>query len=439
MKKYVYTQVRNGSIYFFYRVEVEGFGRMDISAGIRLPKESTKKQIRDEEEKLKEALEVVMDDFRRGKIDFKEIKLLLSGKIQANSITPKQHRTGFLTLVTEWITDYIGDPDNPKRSKSSITEAKDAIRYFNEFFLEYAVANKRVLKKDISDPAIVISVLNFNIGELNRNVVQAFVDHLANKETRFKTKWQKRSIQIQVTKLRTFWRWGQANITAGTHGFDFPTHYPFHQITYPRSVAQDQADRSLKRITDSKAFSPEELNLVLDYVRDNSERCYLDACMISLFTGASRIDVCGMQRDNIDLVNRRLTYYRQKLVRSDSSPRMVSFPLNDRLLEFFKDILSRSDPDKPFLLYSSKGHLLADSLGHILTRAVKAVCPGRKLSFGSFRHTFITMSLEQGIPVEKIAKLVGNSPEIIFRNYDHSRASMGNVDTIIGAVDSYLK
>ena len=33
------------------------------------------------------------------------------------------------------------------------------------------------------------------------------------------------------------------------------------------------------------------------------------------------------------------------------------------------------------------------------------------------RHTFITMALKNGVDVKDLAKMVGNSPEIIYRHY----------------------
>jgi integrase len=33
------------------------------------------------------------------------------------------------------------------------------------------------------------------------------------------------------------------------------------------------------------------------------------------------------------------------------------------------------------------------------------------------RHSFITFCLEQGMDAKDVAKLVGNSPEIIYRHY----------------------
>lgn len=37
--------------------------------------------------------------------------------------------------------------------------------------------------------------------------------------------------------------------------------------------------------------------------------------------------------------------------------------------------------------------------------------------FYQTRHTFITMALKNGVDVKDVAKMVGNSPEIIYRHY----------------------
>jgi integrase len=96
-----------------------------------------------------------------------------------------------------------------------------------------------------------------------------------------------------------------------------------------------------------------------------------------------------------------------------------SFPVNPRLAELLKSIkpAGADDEDKVF---PSKEDKWID-IHNFTNRGWKATLETleeidyRKLY--QTRHTFITLALRNGMDVKDVAKLVGNSPEVIYRHY----------------------
>jgi integrase len=53
---------------------------------------------------------------------------------------------------------------------------------------------------------------------------------------------------------------------------------------------------------------------------------------------------------------------------------------------------------------------------NLLDRVWKLVLEKRGIEYRT-RHTFITLALENGLDAQDVARLVGNSPEVIYRHY----------------------
>ena len=93
-----------------------------------------------------------------------------------------------------------------------------------------------------------------------------------------------------------------------------------------------------------------------------------------------------------------------------------SFPCNERLKEIFKN---RFDHTQKGYVFTGQVKDNPLNLGYV--RKLWRKCLNelgieyRKIY--QCRHTFITLCLANGLPVQDVARLVGNSPEIIYRHY----------------------
>lgn len=100
-----------------------------------------------------------------------------------------------------------------------------------------------------------------------------------------------------------------------------------------------------------------------------------------------------------------------------------TFPCNASLSEFLKSIKPENiQPEN--LVFPARGGKVIDSHNFlnriwkpVVESLVKAGKVERYLPQYNIRHTFITLALENGLDAKDVARLVGNSPEIIYKHY----------------------
>jgi integrase len=94
------------------------------------------------------------------------------------------------------------------------------------------------------------------------------------------------------------------------------------------------------------------------------------------------------------------------------------FPCNEQLQDFLKSIKPENcDPEALIFPGYRGGYLDYKSFRKSVW---KAVLSGLNIEYRKpyqTRHTFITMALEHGLDAKDVARLVGNSPEVIYRHY----------------------
>jgi integrase len=107
-----------------------------------------------------------------------------------------------------------------------------------------------------------------------------------------------------------------------------------------------------------------------------------------------------------------------------------TFPCNPKLQEFLQSI-KPANPSPDDLIFPSPRGLEIDS-HNFLNRFWKPMVEGlvkagkveKYLPQYNIRHTFITLALENGLDAKDVARLVGNSPEIIYRHYAGNRREL---------------
>lgn len=99
------------------------------------------------------------------------------------------------------------------------------------------------------------------------------------------------------------------------------------------------------------------------------------------------------------------------------------FPCNPKLQEFLGSIKPESPLPNDLVFPGSRGQVIDSH--NFLNRVWKPVVEGlvkagkveKYLPQYNIRHTFITLAVENGLDAKDVARLVGNSPEIIYRHY----------------------
>lgn len=101
------------------------------------------------------------------------------------------------------------------------------------------------------------------------------------------------------------------------------------------------------------------------------------------------------------------------------------FPCNRRLQEFLHSI-KPDDAIPDSLVFPSSTSKWIDS-GNFRNRVWKPVLDKLGVQYRKpyqCRHTFITLALQNGLTVQDVARLVGNSPEVIYRHYAGNRRDL---------------
>ncbi len=134
-----------------------------------------------------------------------------------------------------------------------------------------------------------------------------------------------------------------------------------------------------------------EANTNIEFVRD----VFLFAC----FTGLAYIDVANLTYDNIKDVDDRqwIVTSRQKTKVSSHIP-LLSIPL--QVIEKYR---GKADGNKVFPMLSNQK--MNDNL-----KKIARICNIQKdLTFHLARHTFATMLLSKGVPIESVSRMLGHT------------------------------
>ena len=185
--------------------------------------------------------------------------------------------------------------------------------------------------------------------------------------------------------------------------------------------------------TDINPFSVEERDRIIEAFQNS--RCYKHYAPLIEFlfiTGCRPSEAIALQWRHISSDFSTIRF-EQAVVISESgltckaglkTQKKRIFPINNRLRELLKSIQPVEKSGETKIFPSPEGKWIdVQNLSRRAWKSILETLDGveyRKLY--QTRHTFITMALKNGVDVKDLAKMVGNSPEIIYRHYaGHSR------------------
>ena len=125
--------------------------------------------------------------------------------------------------------------------------------------------------------------------------------------------------------------------------------------------------------------------------------------LFSVFTGLAFVDLRGLRALQIETNSEGKRYIRKARQKTEVESLIPLHPIAERILSLYTKKNSKEDY-KIFPDTMSKGKLLT----HL--KAVGLACGIRTpLTWHCARHTFGTLTLEAGVPIESIAKMMGHS------------------------------
>lgn len=191
------------------------------------------------------------------------------------------------------------------------------------------------------------------------------------------------------------------------------------------------------RDTSREPFSYEERDLIIAALENNTysskfasipHSYYAPYVKFLFMTGCRPEEAIALQWKHISLDCLRIQF--KEAIPSDTGIRgetktgkARNFPCNPKLQIFLQGIRPENPSPKDLVFPGPRGQVIDSH--NFLNRIWKPLVEGlvklgeieNYLPQYNIRHTFITLALENGLDAKDVARLVGNSPEIIYRHY----------------------
>ncbi len=228
-----------------------------------------------------------------------------------------------------------------------------------------------------------------------------------------------------ITRLANCCRWGMQTGLIDANPFDGMA----AEIKLPKSEQNDG-------LNDINPFTPEERERIIEAIAANQfcpkssafKHSHYSAFIRFLFTtGCRPSEAVALQWKHISNDFRQISF-EQALIRTDSGKKIRKglktqerrkFPCNDSLVQLLKNIKPDGCSPDTLIFAGPRGKHI--DTNNFRGRVWEPVLNGLGIEYRKLyqtRHTFITLALETGkLDAKDVARLVGNSPEIIYRHY----------------------
>lgn len=191
------------------------------------------------------------------------------------------------------------------------------------------------------------------------------------------------------------------------------------------------------RDTSREAFSSDDINAIIYALENNlysqkyspiPHSYYANYIKFLFATGCRPEEAIALQWQHIAPDCTRI-YFRDAIpsdtgIRGETKTgKARSFPCNPKLQIFLKEIKPEDFKPECLVFPGPRGNVIDSHnfLNRVWSPVVKALVSAGKveryLPQYNIRHTFVTLALEHGLDAKDVARLVGNSPEVIYRHY----------------------
>ncbi|MGF1492855.1 MAG: tyrosine-type recombinase/integrase [Microcoleaceae cyanobacterium] len=187
---------------------------------------------------------------------------------------------------------------------------------------------------------------------------------------------------------------------------------PFERLKVPRTKGNGED-------TDINPFTVEERDSIIQAFKNYPH--YYGFVRFVFFTGCRHSEAAALTWP--DIRGDKLTFSSavvegengRELVKGLKTQARRSIPINRQLQKILDD--QRSEHNSLWVFPSTKGNMFSCRSFRNRWYAILSDLGLERRKPYQTRHTFITLCLQKGLPVQEVAKLVGNSSEIIYRHY----------------------
>jgi integrase len=176
---------------------------------------------------------------------------------------------------------------------------------------------------------------------------------------------------------------------------------------------------------DIDPFSPEERDLIIEYLRSNNSE-YASLVEFMFRTGCRPSEAIGLQWRHISPSYKTITFEQAGTISEDGliikqglkTQDKRLFPCGKKLQLFLKSI-KPEQKNREQLIFRSQNRKIVD-FHNFNNRTwhptIKALGIKDRKPY-QMRHSYITFCLDAGMDAKDVARLVGTSPEMIYRHY----------------------
>jgi integrase len=214
-----------------------------------------------------------------------------------------------------------------------------------------------------------------------------------------------------LTQLNAACKWGVKSRTIASNPFDGMA----ADIKLPKGSEKPDID----------PFSPEERDLIIDYFKKYNQP-FAPLVEFIFRTGCRPSEATGLVWRNISVDFKTVTFTQAVTLTEDglavkqglkTQERRV-FPCGDTLQTFLRSIAPEDIHRDRFVFESDRGkfidfHNFTNRHWHPVLTTL-GIAPRSPYQM---RHSYITFCIRSGMDAANVAKLVGNSPEIIYKHY----------------------
>jgi integrase len=186
-------------------------------------------------------------------------------------------------------------------------------------------------------------------------------------------------------------------------------------------------------------FSSESRNTIIQaFGQHPVYKYYQDFVWFLFYSGCRTSEAVALRWEHIDPEATTITFSEaivnvssRRILKGTKTGRSRKFPCNDQMQEFLirrrkvsdRDYVFPSLSGKPINTHSFSALCWKGTSQHgvwkngIVTQLEKDRLIDRYRSLYSTRHTFISKAIEAGMPIHHVARICGNSPEILVKHY----------------------
>ncbi|MFP4298681.1 MAG: tyrosine-type recombinase/integrase [Spirulinaceae cyanobacterium] len=169
-------------------------------------------------------------------------------------------------------------------------------------------------------------------------------------------------------------------------------------------------------------FTAAERDAIIEaFADDEAARHYTNFVKFLFYTGCRPSEAIALEWRHISfamthvIFSESLTEGERKTTKTGTTRK---FPINEQLDEVLVDQTDITGGARSAIFTNTKGRVI--NLSSFTRRHWQKVLNSLDFEYRGVyhaRHTFITLTLEAGVPIQQVAHWVGNSPEVILKHY----------------------